>query len=659
MRCNPLPVLLLAVITIPLCSQSSLGSDPASLLRDARSALDRNDLAGAEGLASKVLEYGRTYDQAASLAEAHQLQGEIERRRTDWKAAEASFREALRYRRRQADSLRVAILYRELAQTKDYAGDFEAGLYYAHQSVRMLDSLHAPEEVGRSLVRLANLYKSTGDYASAESRYREAGRLLSEAGDSLYLAISWYNLADTYYRQDSLARARRQLLPALRFFENRENWRRLALVYNLRGGIDWDEDDLAGATAYYLQSIRAARLAGDSAAVSDTYYNLSLIAEQRGDLRKALSWISAAEAAFPESGGLEDRQYIAQQYADLYGQLALPETEARYLREVNELTSELYNQKVAEAQEKYKAELLAQQYELSEARRLQEYQKSRFFTALTVLLAILSAALVVILVQAYRHARQRRKLNVAIMEQQVLRHRREVDKLLSGVHDSVQSAQLAGIRQERKRLGKQLHDMVSSQLAATRWLQEKHIMTLSEMNINTGGLQNVLTMLNQAYHYLRDVEANMEDSPDDWVKDLKTFHRNLSRSTDLKIKFLTFGLEKNIPPDLALDIKSVILTLTANVLNYAKAKKLSIQIARIKDELSIFVEDDGQGFDPARTQGGNGLRNTKERVEKWDGVFKLDSQQGKGTVITIWIPLTEPPNRRLHGSHKNQSIRSG
>ncbi len=62
------------------------------------------------------------------------------------------------------------------------------------------------------------------------------------------------------------------------------------------------------------------------------------------------------------------------------------------------------------------------------------------------------------------------------------------------------------------------------------------------------------------------------------------------------------------------------------------------------DTLVIRVEDDGQGFDPARLngpstkKGGFGLFSIRERLSGIGGSLAIDSACGKGTTASITLP---------------------
>ena len=53
----------------------------------------------------------------------------------------------------------------------------------------------------------------------------------------------------------------------------------------------------------------------------------------------------------------------------------------------------------------------------------------------------------------------------------------------------------------------------------------------------------------------------------------------------------------------------------------------------------LEIDDDGRGFDPARSTGtGQGLRNLRERAEGLGGRAEIDSTPGQGTRVRVTIP---------------------
>ncbi|MCW3102751.1 MAG: vraS [Bacteroidetes bacterium] len=76
-----------------------------------------------------------------------------------------------------------------------------------------------------------------------------------------------------------------------------------------------------------------------------------------------------------------------------------------------------------------------------------------------------------------------------------------------------------------------------------------------------------------------------------------------------------------------------------NAAKYSECKNVTIRISVSSRSLSLCITDDGAGFNPQETRGGNGLTNMKKRAEDAGGLLKVESEPGKGTRVSLLIPL--------------------
>jgi signal transduction histidine kinase len=89
----------------------------------------------------------------------------------------------------------------------------------------------------------------------------------------------------------------------------------------------------------------------------------------------------------------------------------------------------------------------------------------------------------------------------------------------------------------------------------------------------------------------------------------------------------------------------------SNVVAHADAQSVSISLANGRESMSMKIEDDGRGFNIARTLGAPrksfGLRAMRERVELLGGAIHLTSRparvraERRGTTIEVHLPLQE------------------
>jgi signal transduction histidine kinase len=88
-----------------------------------------------------------------------------------------------------------------------------------------------------------------------------------------------------------------------------------------------------------------------------------------------------------------------------------------------------------------------------------------------------------------------------------------------------------------------------------------------------------------------------------------------------------------------------------NCMRHAKACFVRVAVVSSNGTLEVSVTDDGIGFDPAWPRRGFGLRGIEERVKELRGFMRIKSAVGKGTTLTIGLPLqtVEAPLARAAG----------
>ncbi len=94
-----------------------------------------------------------------------------------------------------------------------------------------------------------------------------------------------------------------------------------------------------------------------------------------------------------------------------------------------------------------------------------------------------------------------------------------------------------------------------------------------------------------------------------------------------------------------------------NARKHAEAEHIWVRVKTIADDVVLLeIQDDGVGFNVGavdagyENRGSLGMVNMRERSELVSGILKLESAEGKGTRIRLWIPLTDDAVERIrHG----------
>ncbi|MFY7944019.1 MAG: sensor histidine kinase, partial [Crocinitomicaceae bacterium] len=79
-----------------------------------------------------------------------------------------------------------------------------------------------------------------------------------------------------------------------------------------------------------------------------------------------------------------------------------------------------------------------------------------------------------------------------------------------------------------------------------------------------------------------------------------------------------------------------------NINKYAKANIIKVEFRKDKKgNLVLNITDDGEGFEVDKKSKGIGLKNIVTRTHESDGIIEIKSAPGKGTRISITVPLEQ------------------
>ncbi len=90
-----------------------------------------------------------------------------------------------------------------------------------------------------------------------------------------------------------------------------------------------------------------------------------------------------------------------------------------------------------------------------------------------------------------------------------------------------------------------------------------------------------------------------------------------------------------------------------NARKHAQAEHIWVRLKTQSDVLVVEVQDDGVGFNVGAVdtnynrRGSLGMVNMRERAEMINGAVKIDSAEGHGTRVLVYIPLTDLARERM------------
>jgi len=202
--------------------------------------------------------------------------------------------------------------------------------------------------------------------------------------------------------------------------------------------------------------------------------------------------------------------------------------------------------------------------------------------------------------------------------------------------------------EELRRLSRELHDDLTQRLAVLAIEAGKLEMDLNKTpEKNSETVHAVVQMKDQLIKVSEEVHTiSRQLHPtilDDLglVRAIESECAAVMRRHPVGIAFRKEHVPDEISDDIALCLYRVIQEGLRNIATHSQAKNCEILLRGGDHSLCLTVSDDGIGFDPleVRKQQGLGLASMRERVQLIQGDFTIRSQPGKGTVITVCVPL--------------------
>jgi signal transduction histidine kinase len=186
--------------------------------------------------------------------------------------------------------------------------------------------------------------------------------------------------------------------------------------------------------------------------------------------------------------------------------------------------------------------------------------------------------------------------------------------------------------EERRRVGRELHDGVGSLLTAallTLKVAEKRPEKLPEARAQVAeALEEVRRLSRELRMPLLD-DLGLEEALRRYLEEYRK--NGLEVEANLRVPPL--------PKEKEVAIFRVVQEALTNVLRHAKARRVRVALWPEGERLFGLVEDDGQGFDPRETPPSVGLLGMQERVQGLGGSLLVRSVPGQGTRVEFGVPL--------------------
>lgn len=553
----------------------------------------------------KFLNYARKRNDSLHIAFAHFYLGNSYVQSNNLNLAITEYIKSSNYYERVNDTKRLPSIYNAIGAVYEKKQQDSLSLIYYNKSLDFSESIDDKRRASIALINISNVYQNQGFYNKSIEKLNESIKLIQlvkQTKDSTKVLqqekIAKINLANAYQKS--------------------KDYKESKNIYNdLLMDLDTLKDN------YIYNHV----LAG----LGKVYFS-------EGNTVQAEKYMVKAFKNYEKNNFEEDKYQSMLDLIDVYKENEKTGKALDLFYEFNGIKDSLFSidrdKNLAEMLQKYEAEKrnkeIAQQQLIIERKNK---QKNR------ILFGLIATGVFLIGMLLFFRKRIQYKNKIALQNQAIQKQQitdlQQKNKLLA------MTSMIEGQEAERLRIAKDLHDSLGGLLSTVKahfTTIQNEIKQLEELNLT----DKTNHLIDEACIEVRRISHNMMPHAlsisglQGAIEDLGVYLKDQGYKTTVEITNLP-----KIESTKEVMIYRLVQEIISNIRKHADAKEILIQLLGNDKEVNLIVEDDGKGFDyeKAIEKGGLGLKSINSRVQFLDGTIDWDTQSGRGSSVTINIPV--------------------
>jgi PAS domain S-box-containing protein len=193
---------------------------------------------------------------------------------------------------------------------------------------------------------------------------------------------------------------------------------------------------------------------------------------------------------------------------------------------------------------------------------------------------------------------------------------------------------------EREEIGRELHDNINQILASAKLYLDiaKNGDEVHAASALSKSYDNIILVMGEIRKLSKQlVRPEFDTSLEESLKDMTG---ELQAVALFEIEFCCAQFnEQLVDESIKLMIYRIVQEQLNNILKYAEASHVKIQLKTDKENVYLLIKDDGVGFDSNEKSKGIGLRNINHRVRFHQGTVSIRSKPGAGCRLEIMAPF--------------------
>jgi signal transduction histidine kinase len=197
---------------------------------------------------------------------------------------------------------------------------------------------------------------------------------------------------------------------------------------------------------------------------------------------------------------------------------------------------------------------------------------------------------------------------------------------------------------ERRGIARELHDEIGQILTGLKLALET--VALQSPEAMKEALAQPQMLVNELMGRVRELSLDLRPA---MLDDLGLLHALLwhferySAQTAIRVLFRHAGIEAvRLSAGIETAAYRIVQEALTNAARYANVKEVQVSVSTDAEHLSVWIEDQGSGFDPGEalaSASSSGLAGMRERAQLLNGSLNIESEPGQGTRVAALLPL--------------------
>lgn len=202
--------------------------------------------------------------------------------------------------------------------------------------------------------------------------------------------------------------------------------------------------------------------------------------------------------------------------------------------------------------------------------------------------------------------------------------------------------------EERTRIAREIHDELGQRLTALKIDVGGLIQAVSAEGELKPMIERIRRALDETVSSIRRIAAELRPPMLDdfgFLAALESDIRIFEQRTGIECELSLPSEPVELPPEVETAAYRIVQEALTNVARHANASRVEIRLRERDGEVLVDVRDDGRGFTDAelhRRGRGLGLVGMRERARQIGATVDIEGVDGKGTIVSLRIPIPTP-----------------